>query len=127
MYVDLCRAGRFEDTLSLRCLVRCTVGNNEELVRFERSFVQNTAVLGNADAEQRGGQRTQTANNNGAFQCSDNPTHQRAKHDEGTDARDNEKGRAEQQTPEAAPKSAQFSPYLHTVTGVIVADDMFLS
>src|SRR4029450_4254077 len=52
------------------------------------------------------------------------PASQRHEHDEGTNARDKKEGPPEQQAPQPAPKGPPCAPELHTVAGVIIADDV---
>src|ERR1044071_843034 len=121
---DLCCSGRFEDALGLGHLVGGAMRDDEELGTFERCLILHDAVFRNANAVQPGAQRTQPANYHSAFQCSDNPTHQRAENDERTDAWDNKHRRPKQKSPKPAPKGSQFTPDLHAVTDIIKPNDV---
>jgi hypothetical protein len=85
---DLHRTGCFENTLRFfGYVVGFSVSDDNELVRYEGLLVFHYAVLRNANAVQPGTQSTQSADHRGPFQRSDNPTDQRAKDYDGTDAR----------------------------------------
>ena len=94
------RASRLEDLPGPHHLVGGAMSDHQQkLVRLERRLVLHDAVLGNANAVQRGAQGTEPPNHHGAFQNADNPGDQRAEHEKGTDARDEEHGRPEEQAP----------------------------
>ena len=121
---NLSGAGCLKDTLGRGHLGGCPVREDEELGRFERGLVFHNTVLGNANAVQPGAQCTQSAHHHGAFQRSDNPTDHWAKYDQGSDAGDKEKRRPKQQAPKAAPKGPEFTPDLHALAGIVVADNV---
>src|SRR5689334_25130019 len=56
------RAGGLEDAPGLRHLVGRAMSDHEEPVGLERRLVLHDAVLGNANAVQRGAQCTETTN-----------------------------------------------------------------
>jgi len=92
------------------------------------------AIFGDTGTEQRRTQGAQSSNNNCTSQNSDNPPKQWAKYEEGADAwqnkkgrANNKKGRAKQHAPQAAPKCLVSPPVHRAIAAIVRADHLFFS
>src|SRR3989442_7965315 len=66
--VDLYRRGPFNRLLRLGRIIRGAVRNQQELVRLQRYFITENAVLGNTDAVQAGADRAQPTHDDCSLQ-----------------------------------------------------------
>src|ERR1700733_14170176 len=102
-----------------------TMTDHEELARLQRRLQLQHAVLGNPDTIKTGADRAESTDYHRAFESRYDPGDDRAGHEHGAHAGDEEERRAYEQAPDSAPKCTELAPVFHSVASIIIADDLF--
>ena len=86
----------------------------------------NNGVLRNANTVKAGAEGTKSTHQNRAFDCSHDPRNHRTGSQYRTDTGNGEKCGSKQQSPESAPERTGFSPVLHAVACIVIADHLLI-
>jgi len=120
------RVRRRDDVSGSGDLCYRVVHEEQKLVRLDRRFILQNAVLRDADAREAGRQRRSIHPHDCAFQCADDPRNEGARHEDQADAWNDEESGPDEQSPEPAPEGAEFAPFLHPIADVIVAHHVLI-
>src|ERR1039458_818057 len=126
MMLQRLRRGAAQDFFGTGCFIQGAVCNQHKLPGLERRLVLQYAVLGDAQAVQAGPNSAQTAHQDRSFQCPNDPTDQRAGHQQRPQTGDPKECGAEQKSPQPTPEGAGLPPHFYPVARVVVADHMLI-
>src|SRR5215471_3558908 len=115
-----------DDAFGPRHFLRRTMGDHQELVRFDSRLVLHDAVPGDAEAGERRPEDGQASDDHGPLQRADQGGHEGTRQDNRTKARDEEEGGPKEQAPQPTPEGPDPAPGLHAISSVVVADHVRL-